>query len=58
MIRVAAVHCLFFLLASSAAAQWRSVPVVDDLTGQRTLVALADGRPLGCIPRSAWPSSG
>ena len=43
MIRVAAVPCLFFLLASSAAAQWRSVPVVDDLTGERTVMALADG---------------
>jgi hypothetical protein len=43
MIRAAAVSCLFFLLVSPAAAQWRSMPVVDDLTGQRTLVALVDG---------------
>ena len=32
-----------FLLASSAAAQWRSMPVLDDLTGERMVVALADG---------------
>ena len=43
MIRAAALLCLLFPLASPSAAQWRSMPVVDDLTGERTLVALADG---------------
>ena len=43
MIRSAAVFCLILLLASPVAAQWRAIPVVDDVTGERTVMALADG---------------
>ena len=44
MFRRAAVPCLCFcLFAASARAQWRALPTVDDLTGERTVVALADG---------------
>ena len=44
MLRRAAVPCLCFcLFAASARAQWRALPSVDDLTGERMVVALADG---------------
>lgn len=43
MIRLAAASCLFLLLAPPVGAQWRSLPTVDDLTGERMVMALADG---------------
>ena len=43
MIRLAAVSCLSFLLTAPLEAQWRSLPTVDDVTGERTVMALVDG---------------
>ena len=43
MTRLAGVSCLLFLLTAPLEAQWRSLPTVDDVTGERTVMALVDG---------------
>ena len=47
MLRHAAVPCVCLLLlafpATSARAQWQTLPVVDELTSKQAVVALAEG---------------
>ena len=44
MLRHAAVPCVcLLLLATSARAQWRALPIVDDLTGERTVMGPQGG---------------